>query len=61
MKNTKAKLTGIRPAMVPFGLRIPVEQAKILHKAARERRCNGADLLRTAWDEYIVNHNLKGE
>jgi hypothetical protein len=23
----KAKLTGIRPAMVPFGLRIPVEQA----------------------------------
>jgi hypothetical protein len=45
--------------MVPFGLRIPVEQAKILHKAARERRCNGADLLRTAWDEYIVNHGLK--
>lgn len=64
MQNTKAtsniEVTGRRPAMVPYGLRIPEDEAEILRKTANRLKCKGADLLRTAWSEYIINHNLKG-
>ncbi len=52
-------ITGRRRAMVPFGLRLPKEDAAILTRTARRNRCKGADLLRTAWLEYIEAHGLR--
>lgn len=58
--NDKAKttLTGIRPAMEPFGIRIPQDEAHILRLSAKKMKCGCADLVRTAWNEYITNHQL---
>lgn len=66
--NAKAKtkvksqlnLTGERRAMVPHGLRVPEDEAKILAKTAKRLETTCAALLRTAWSEYIANHNLEG-
>lgn len=55
----KLKITGRKRAMVPFGLRLPKEDATILTRTARRNRCKGADLLRTAWTEYIEAHGLR--
>jgi hypothetical protein len=64
MNNTKAKstptITGERRAMVPHGLRIDEDEAAILAKAAKRFNTTNAALLRTAWTEYIDNHNLRG-
>ena len=57
----KLKITGRKRAMVPFGLRLPKEDATILTRTARLNRCKGADLLRTAWTEYIEAHGLREE
>ena len=59
MKNTKAKLTGERRSMVPHGLRIDEDESAILTKTAKRLKTTDSALLRTAWSEYIVNHNLK--
>lgn len=62
MKNnkstTKSALTGIRPAMEAFGIRIPQDEAHILRQSAKKMKCGCADLVRTAWNEYITNHQL---
>lgn len=64
MKNTKVEITptitGERRAMVPHGLRVPEDEAKILAKTAKRLKTTCAALLRTAWTEYIDNHELKG-
>jgi hypothetical protein len=64
MRNTKVEttpaITGERRAMVPHGLRIDEDEAAILTKSARRFKTTNAALLRTAWSEYIVNHNLRG-
>lgn len=57
--EVELKITGRKESMTPFGLRIPAKHAKILNREARRHRCKGADLLRTAWQEYIITHNLK--
>ena len=49
-------VTGRREAMEPFGTRIPPGEAATLRKAAKKYGCNCADLLRTAWSEWIANH-----
>jgi hypothetical protein len=53
-------ITGERRAMVPHGLRIDEDEAAILTKSAKRFKTTNAALLRTAWSEYIVNHNLRG-
>lgn len=60
MKNTRAEkmLTGIRPAMEAFGIRFPQDEAHILRQSAKKMKCGCADLVRTAWNEYITNHKL---
>lgn len=50
-----------KEAMEPFGLRLPPADARILKRTARTHRCKGADLLRTAWQEYVTSHNLTAE
>lgn len=50
-----------KEAMEPFGLRLPPADARILKRTARMHRCKGADLLRTAWQEYVITHNLTAE
>lgn len=60
VKTTPTDLSGIRRAMEPFGIRIPADEADILRKTAKKSKCKCADLVRTAWNEYIINHNLKG-
>jgi hypothetical protein len=56
--TTTPTITGERRAMVPHGLRIFEDEAKILAKTAKRLNTTCAALLRTAWSEYIVNHNL---
>ena len=62
LKETQAAhgitITGRREAMVPFGLRLPRRDAKVLLATARKHKCKGADLLRTAWQEYRITHQL---
>lgn len=64
MRNTKVEstltITGERRAMVPHGLRILEDEAKILAKTAKRLKTTHAALLRTAWTEYIDNHELRG-
>lgn len=57
-EKSQLNLTGRKEAMEPFGLRLPKADAIILRRTARRERCRGADLLRTAWSEYVTNHNL---
>lgn len=60
MGNMKAEMiTGRRPTMVPHGLRIIEDESKILRKTAKIKKSNESDLLRTAWHEFIENHNLR--
>lgn len=59
MKKTKAIIiTGHREAMDPHSARIPKGESKILKRTARAKKCTCAAMLRTAWSEYIVNHEL---
>lgn len=51
-------ITGHREAMEPFSVRIPKGEGKILKRKARANKCTCAAMLRTAWSEYIVNHEL---
>ena len=60
-KKLKKQLPGRRFAMEPFNSRIPPDKAEILRKAAKKFRCKCADLLRSAWLEYIDNHDLENE
>lgn len=53
------KITGIRPAMVAFTSRIPEDEAEIAIALAKLHGCYAADLIRTAWTEYINNHNCR--
>ena len=57
----RLNITGRKEAMVPFGLRLPSDHAMVLTLTARRNRCRGADLLRTAWQEYMINHHLSLE
>ena len=63
MRNTKVEstptITGERRAMVPHGLRIFEDEAEILAKSAKRFGTTCAALLRTAWSEYIDNHDLR--
>lgn len=54
----KLQITGRKEPMVPFGLRLPKKDAKVLIATAKTNKCRGADLLRTAWQEYRINHRL---
>ena len=51
-------VTGHWEAMEPHSARIPKGESKILKRAARANKCTCAAMLRTAWSEYIVNHEL---
>lgn len=53
------KITGKRPAMIPFTSRIPEDEAEIAIALAKLYGCYAADLIRTAWTEYIANHNCR--
>lgn len=55
--NERLKIERKEP-MVPFGLRLPRRDAKVLLATARKHKCKGADLLRTAWQEYRITHQL---
>ena len=55
--NERLKIERKEP-MVPFGLRLPKNDAKVLLATAKMNKCRGADLLRTAWQEYRINHRL---
>ena len=59
MKKPKAiNITGHWEAMEPHSARIPKGESKILKRTARVNKCSCAAMLRTAWSEYIVNHEL---
>jgi hypothetical protein len=59
MKKSKAiNITGHWEAMEPHSARIPKSESKILKRTARANKCTCAAMLRTAWSEYIVNHEL---
>jgi hypothetical protein len=59
MKKSKAIIiTGHREAMEPYSARIPKGESKILKRTARANKCTCAAMLRTAWSEYIINHEL---
>lgn len=60
MKKNRKNLivTGHHEAMEPFSARIPKGEGKILKRTARANKCACAAMLRTAWSEYIVNHEL---
>ena len=59
MKKSKAiNITGHWEAMEPHSARIPKPESKILKRTARANKCTCAAMLRTAWSEYIVNHEL---
>lgn len=63
MKNTKStnlEISGRKEPTTSFSVRVPRGSASILRRTARQNRCTGADLLRTAWSEYIANHKLEG-
>lgn len=53
------KITGVRRPMVPFTSRIPEDEAEIAIALAKLFGCYAADLIRTAWTEYIANHNCR--
>lgn len=55
----RANITGIRRPMVPFTSRIPEDEAEIAIALAKLYGCHAADLIRTAWTEYIANHNCR--
>lgn len=57
-KHKSVVITGHREAMEPHSARIPKGESKILKRAARANKCTCAAMLRTAWSEYIVNHEL---
>lgn len=61
LESDRLTITGRKEAMIPFGLRLPSDHAKVLTTTARRNRCRGADLLRTAWQEYMINHHLSLE
>ena len=55
--KTKLKITKKR-AMIQFSGRIEKWKGDIIKRLARENSCTGADVIRTAVDEYFTNHNL---
>jgi hypothetical protein len=57
-KDKSVVITGHREAMDPYSVRIPKGEGKILKRTARANKCTCAAMLRTAWSEYIVNHEL---
>jgi hypothetical protein len=58
--NTRrVSITGIRRPMVPFTSRIPEDEAETAIALAKLHDCYAADFLRTAWTEYIANHNCR--
>ena len=44
--------------MTQFSGRIKKWKGAIIKRLARENSCTGADVIRTAIDEYFTNHNL---
>ena len=58
MKNTRIKIKTRQESDV-FGFRIPKPEANILRRTAKKYRCKCADLLRTAWSEFIANHAIE--
>jgi hypothetical protein len=57
-KHKSVVITGRWEAMEPHSARIPKGESKILKRTARANKCTCAAMLRTAWSEYIVNHEL---
>jgi hypothetical protein len=51
------KITKKEP-MTQFSGRIEKWKGDIIKRLARENDCTGADVIRTAVDEYFANHNL---
>ena len=50
-----------RSAMSQISCRYPKKRTDVLCKVAKGHRCTLADVLRTALDEYIDNHDLENE
>lgn len=55
--KTKLKITK-KEAKIQFSGRIEKWKSDIIKRLARENNCTGADVIRTAVDEYLTNHNL---
>lgn len=55
--KTKPKITKKEP-MTQFSGRIEKRKGKAIKRLARENSCTGADVIRTAVDEYFTNHNI---
>ena len=47
------------PPMVVRGTRLPKEKAVEMSQIAKMKKRTVSDILRTAWTEYIANHNLR--
>ena len=54
--GSTSHITGRKVSMIPWGVRIPEEEANLLRDYAKHLKVTGADLLRTAWHEYAANH-----
>lgn len=53
-KSNKSK------AMDLFATRLPKSYGRLIKRLARKEKKTVADLLRTAWTEYVLVHNLEG-
>lgn len=52
------RIEGQKEPTVQYGFRVKKSQSDIAKQAAKLFKCKEADLYRTAWAEYIVNHKL---
>ena len=58
MKTTNNLSINRKTPTEVFGGRIEAAKMNVIRRLAKKERCYSADIIRTALDEYIENHNL---